>query len=117
MSWRYEAKKDKDTVGPIDAFVVVNDEKELLQNKGKHSPDGFQIGYGGSGPADLAYSILWDHFTRVSNQMSVPDIRTKVVLLYQKFKEYFIVPAKNELKIDGENITWWLSVNDWSKIT
>ena len=29
-----------------------------------HSPTGFQVGYGGSGPADLALSILEDHLKR-----------------------------------------------------
>lgn len=27
-----------------------------------HSPTGFEFGYGGSGPADLALAILLDHF-------------------------------------------------------
>lgn len=29
-----------------------------------HSPTGFEVGYGGSGPADLALSILHDHLER-----------------------------------------------------
>ena len=31
-----------------------------LPHRVRHSPDGFEWGYGGSGPADLALSILWD---------------------------------------------------------
>lgn len=44
--------------------VTVTDESGTrpLQHRVRHSPDGFQWGYGGSGPADLARSILWDHF-------------------------------------------------------
>jgi hypothetical protein len=30
-----------------------------LQHRVRHSPDGFEWGYSGSGPADLALAILW----------------------------------------------------------
>lgn len=33
----------------------------LLDHWPAHSPDGFECGYGGSGPADLALAILSDH--------------------------------------------------------
>jgi hypothetical protein len=33
---------------------------EPLLHRIRHSPTGFEWGYGGSGPADLALSILWD---------------------------------------------------------
>jgi hypothetical protein len=39
----------------------VGDVPRLLANIGYHSPDGFEMGYGGSGPADLALTILLDH--------------------------------------------------------
>lgn len=35
-----------------------------LIHRVRHSPDGFQWGYCGSGPADLARSILWDYLGR-----------------------------------------------------
>lgn len=38
----------------------VADEKRPLEHLRKHSPDGFEWGYGGSGPADLARSIVGD---------------------------------------------------------
>lgn len=54
-------------VGPIRVWVERRDDDGgtwrrvgLLKHRLRHSPDGFQIGYGGSGPADLARSILWD---------------------------------------------------------
>jgi len=31
-----------------------------LPRPGRHSPDGFEWGYGGSGPADLAWALLAD---------------------------------------------------------
>lgn len=33
-----------------------------LHHSNKHSPSGFNWGYGGSGPADLAYAILRDMY-------------------------------------------------------
>lgn len=38
--------------------VVQNGAQHPLQHRCLHSPSGFAWGYGGSGPADLAYSIL-----------------------------------------------------------
>lgn len=32
----------------------------------RHSPTGFEWGYGGSGPAQLAFAILLDHFKDVN---------------------------------------------------
>src|SRR5512135_81505 len=46
----------RQVVGP-DGTVVSEDE---LRHLVKHSPTGFSWGYGGSGPADLALSILRD---------------------------------------------------------
>jgi hypothetical protein len=58
-----------------------------------HSPDGFQCGYGGSGPAQLALAILADAL----------DDDEKALNLYQKFKAEIIS------KLDPE-LGWTLSV-------
>jgi hypothetical protein len=41
-----------------------------------HSPSGFEWGYGGSGPAQLALALLADHFNNDERALN----------LYQKFK-------------------------------
>src|SRR6266699_893682 len=41
-----------------------------------HSPDGFEWGYGGSGPAQLALALLADHL----------DDNQEALNLYQRFK-------------------------------
>lgn len=47
-------------------FVV---ESKPLRHHERHSPDGFEWGYGGSGPSDLALSILADLYgMEVANQ-------------------------------------------------
>ena len=64
----------------------------------RHSPDGFQWGYGGSGPADTALSILTDCVGEA-----------KANKYYQDFKNVFIAGAVNELKIKEELILAWLA--------
>lgn len=63
----------------------------------RHSPDGFQWGYGGSGPADTALSILTDCIgEKEANKY------------YQDFKFAFIAGAINELEITEKQILNWL---------
>ena len=62
-------KRDKD------GSPVVNIRRLVV----KHSPDGFEWGYGGSGPADLALNIML-HFTTM-------EVAEKI---YQEFKWKFI---------------------------
>jgi len=67
----------------------------------RHSPDGFQWGYGGSGPSDLALSILTDYCQR----MEIEDIANKY---YQQFKINFIVTAGEKIDITSDQIKEWL---------
>lgn len=50
---------------------------EPLRHEEKHSPTGLEWGYGGSGPADTALSILTHHFGN----------RAKAERHYQQFKQ------------------------------
>ena len=62
-----------------------------------HSPDGFNWGYGGSGPAQLSLAILADALNKTNPEM----LRTNnemAVELHQKFKDEEIAtidPASN----------------------
>ena len=56
-----------------------------------HSPDGIEWGYPGSGPADLALSILADYFEETPEQVlgalkSLWASRSKAAALHQRFK-------------------------------
>lgn len=63
-----------------------------------HSPDGFEWGYAGSGPAELARCILWDH-------LGFDPPRP----IAQRFKTAFIAPAPhNGFRISSEQIARWL---------
>ena len=70
----------------ITAVVVVDNEtgRGRLLDPGSrhvnHSPTGFEWGYTGSGPAQLAFAILLDYFNAPGQAM----------LLYQDFKHHVI---------------------------
>lgn len=52
----------------------------------RHSPTGFEWGYGGSGPAQLALAILFDY----THNTKLADV------LHQRFKFTFLSNAKSE---------------------
>jgi hypothetical protein len=70
-----------------------------------HSPDGFEWGYGGSGPAQLAFAILLDHLG------SVP----RALALHQMFKWSVISNLRsNEFRLTADEVSAWCRDN-WSK--
>ncbi len=86
--------------GKDENTIIVSDEKgtRLLRHIVYHSPTGMEWGYGGSGPSDLARSILAD-FAGIK----VAD------MFYQEFKWDFIAkqPEKG-FQIPGQEILNWL---------
>lgn len=77
---------------------VVHRPKDIIPLKHieKHSPDGFNFGYGGSGPADLALSILCDWFGEDPRPIDLNRGKFKAQAYYQDFKWQFIAPIKGE---------------------
>ena len=69
----------------------------LLVHHIRHSPTGMEWGYLGSGPSDLALSILWD----VAGQE--PDRTT-----YMMFKDAFVGTWEDVWVISKEEIITWL---------
>ncbi len=67
----------------------------------RHSPDGMNWGYGGSGPSDLALSLLTDV---VGKQ--------KAELLYQDFKFKFVVDFNDDWSISAEMIKDWVNARE-----
>ena len=87
-----------------------------------HSPTGFECGYGGSGPADLALSIMADHWGVDSQQMlkrirgwagEHGDAADGVIGCYQDFKFAFIAAMRLKLgetaQITSDHIADWLA--------
>lgn len=81
-------------------IVIDGDKKYSLTHWMRHSPDGFQWGYGGSGPADLARSMLLDLLGSYAQSI--------VNHIYQDFKRDFIEIAADDLMIKEEDIRIWL---------
>lgn len=87
--------------GPQEVWVYEGEEKkEELPHVVYHSPDGFQWGYGGSGPADLARSLLLFHLPGWC-----VDIAER---LYQQFKWDKIVTFGNTFILTVEEVNDWL---------
>lgn len=113
MSWEYTAQQNDSGIGGIECQIVLEDGSiEVLSNLGYHSPDGFQIGYGGSGPADLAYSIVMDFLLR-SKKCKAQNVAGKAEFLHQQFTDDFIAKEKYRqpnyyLGIKSETINEWL---------
>ncbi|MCA9340716.1 MAG: hypothetical protein KDA17_07405 [Candidatus Saccharibacteria bacterium] len=65
-----------------------------------HSPTGFEWGYGGSGPADLALNIL----------LRFGCSREEADQYHQKFKEDFVIQIPKEGgRISAEEIREWIN--------
>ena len=80
-----------------------------------HSPDGFEMGYEGSGPADLALAILVDYFGErpprdgyQSPKFSQWTVKSKAWKLHQPFKRAFIAKLGAEWTLYGMQIQTWL---------
>src|SRR5713226_1143049 len=95
-----------------------------LPHANLHSPTGFECGYGGSGPADLAASILADFFNVNARTVAAayrgrpsrkprPTDAEKVVHLHQDFKAGIISQIKlgngQEHQLTGDEIAEWLA--------
>ena len=80
-----------------------------LHNIGLHSPDGFEMGYGGSGPSDLALTILCDFFgvkaTPEAFQSGEMNDGQKLAWeLHHDFRRKYIEPHHSMVLIAGDQI-------------
>ncbi len=73
----------------------------------RHSPTGFEFGYHGSGPAELARCLLIDYF----DLHEQADEDTPLPVSYQEFKREFIGRLSRDTRehaIDIETIDAWV---------
>ena len=81
--------------------VTVDDGQGMqeLTHQVRHSPTGFEWGYGGSGPADLALSLLTD----------VLDDVSEAERLYQDFKRDVVASLLDDRWVlTEEDVIKWL---------
>jgi len=111
----------RDSTSRGEPFVVVENvvddepsDRRPLTHVPYHSPDGFEWGYRGSGPADLALAILADYFEEppefvLAALRSMWAPRSKAAALHQSFKEQFVATEqRDEWQLQSDVIEAWL---------
>lgn len=82
----------------INGVELLPDESLKIRN---HSPDGFNWGYGGSGPAQLALALLLHYMDK-----------DKAVSLYQRFKWDVIAGLpQSDFELDEAVVKDWIEDN------
>lgn len=89
-----EGADPKDTTAKVTVLVAENDETKKVKPFLFHSPTGINFGYGGSGPADLALTILVNYLDEHPTQTELRNGDFRAWRLHQKFKNRFIAPQK-----------------------
>jgi len=92
----YKGKRTGEGAGAQTIVVQDNGDEYPLKHVERHSPDGFNWGYGGSGPADTALSIL-------ANCLRMEQAN----VLYQLFKREFVATWGDEFTITEKEIKDW----------
>lgn len=93
---------------PVVELVMGDGLNPLRHRYQRHSPDGFEFGYGGSGPAECALNLLAE-FIGVKNATETG--------LYQDFKFAFIggIDQEHGGEIPAERIRGWVR-DQWAKM-
>lgn len=76
----------------------------------RHSPDGFEWGYLGSGPAELARAILCECYLRRSDS---PNQGVRQAAIYMAFKEDVVARLPREgWTLAGADVAKWVKARD-----
>lgn len=117
MDKNYRAERPADDeIGDCRVFVIDPEtgKDAPLRHVVHHSPTGFEWGYSGSGPADLALSILADYYGEKPTKSQIYRGGCKCWGPHQRFKSVFIAPQpKSGFEIDTGTIRRWLSANGY----
>ena len=96
----------KHTKMPDAQTIFVRDTEDMvysLKHIVKHSPDGMNFGYGGSGPSDTALSILTDCIGK-----------ERAERLYPIFKNDYVATWKHSFSITSDEIEAWADEKELS---
>jgi hypothetical protein len=109
----YQGQRPLDEqIGDCRVFVIQGETVRSLDQVGYHA-DGFEWGYGGSGPADTALSILADYFGERPDLNELHAGDSQSWQYHQQFKRDFIAGADQAgFTITSEQITRWLQEID-----
>jgi hypothetical protein len=87
----------------------------LMLNVANHSPTGFEWGYAGSGPAQLAVALLYDAimFGNPQERVAMSQARRLTLAHYQEFKRQFVENITDATwSMTAEAIIAWLQVRE-----
>jgi len=108
--FKYVGKRNPED--SFDLTITVENDKGMvtpLKQIVRHSPTGMEWGYGGSGPADTALSILVDFLLRTKKDLTEKQAIKMVDRHYMDFKDKFIASADREgFELKDETIRQWL---------
>jgi hypothetical protein len=100
----------------LDGYLRITVNGQPLRQVVYHSPTGMEWGYAGSGPADLALSILADFFGEQPSHRDIYFGLGKCVRLHQRFKFAVIADApKAGFEIHASADGFFLRMDDPSK--
>ena len=85
-----------------------HDQARPLRHWPLHSPTGFQWGYGGSGPADLALAILLDYMNEWPTEAQMDAGESRAWSLHQYFKWDYVARFSESWEISALDIQSWL---------
>jgi Family of unknown function (DUF6166) len=111
----YRLERERGRAGRLRVTVLTEGERpRALRHVAVHSPEGFECGYGGSGPADLALSLLADLFElpRAASAWHSPKgLAGELWTLHQPFKARWIagleVAAGEARELDAQELYDW----------
>lgn len=113
LGWEREDAERYALLDHAAAEVVVIDANGVrpLEHHVRHSPDGFNWGYGGSGPAELARCILLDHYGLPGTAGNDWDSPTLPVS-YHRFKNDVIarLDQGEAWSVSGAQIDAWANL-------
>ncbi len=100
------------TPAGLQVSVVDGGERYPLEHHVRHSPTGFECGYGGSGPADLARCILIDYFD--VGELVRADREQPLPVNYQDFKFQVVagLPRDGSWQLPAEKVAEYLRTQD-----
>lgn len=92
----YEAIRHEERGVVATVRVGEDGPRDELFHHVQHSPTGFEMGYQGSGPADLARSICWDVLGREPHPVAYQAVKDQVV---SQSRDAFAVTSDEVLRI------------------
>lgn len=105
----YVGVRHSKSPGDVEVYVMEDGRRRELTHYPYHSPDGFEFGYSGSGPSDLALAILADVLGEHPSREELDKGRPVCWKLHLDFKHDYVATSPREgLYITAHQVETWL---------